>query len=266
MFGYAMPRDAGPAAGADLLRHKILELLTYARKNGDGEAGKLGPDAKSQVTVRYEGGKPAGSPRSCSRPSISMRADSENVRKIVEPYIREALPAAGSRRTQSGTSTRPANSWSAAPMATPASPAARSSSTPMAARPRMAAAPSPARTRPRSTARPPMPPAISPRTWSPPASPTAHDPALLRHRRRPAAVDLCRPAWHRQGRRGQAREGAGAGDRPVAARHPRHLDLNKPIYAKTSAYGHFGRKPGRDGSFSWEKTDLTKALKDAVAA
>src|SRR5690606_7311733 len=46
----------------------------------------------------------------------------------------------------------------------------------------------------------------------------------------------------------------------------KHLDLNKPIYAKTAAYGHFGRKPGRDGSFSWEKTDLVKALKDAVAA
>jgi len=45
----------------------------------------------------------------------------------------------------------------------------------------------------------------------------------------------------------------------------RHLDLNKPIYAKTSSYGHFGRKPGRDGSFSWEKTDLVKAIKDAVA-
>ena len=44
----------------------------------------------------------------------------------------------------------------------------------------------------------------------------------------------------------------------------RHLDLNKPIYAKTSAYGHFGRKAGRDGSFSWERTDLVKALKEAV--
>ena len=44
----------------------------------------------------------------------------------------------------------------------------------------------------------------------------------------------------------------------------RHLDLNKPIYAKTSAYGHFGRKPGRDGSFSWEKTDLVAAIKAAV--
>ena len=46
----------------------------------------------------------------------------------------------------------------------------------------------------------------------------------------------------------------------------KHLDLNKPIYAKTSAYGHFGRKAGRDGSFSWEKTDLVKALKAAVKA
>jgi len=43
-----------------------------------------------------------------------------------------------------------------------------------------------------------------------------------------------------------------------------HLDLNKPIYARTSAYGHFGRKAGRDGSFSWEKTDLVGALKAAV--
>jgi S-adenosylmethionine synthetase len=43
-----------------------------------------------------------------------------------------------------------------------------------------------------------------------------------------------------------------------------HLQLNKPIYAKTSAYGHFGRKPGRDGSFSWEKIDLVPMLKAAV--
>ena len=35
------------------------------------------------------------------------------------------------------------------------------------------------------------------------------------------------------------------------------LQLNNPIYEKTSAYGHFGRKPGSNGSFSWEKTDKT---------
>ena len=43
-----------------------------------------------------------------------------------------------------------------------------------------------------------------------------------------------------------------------------HLGLNRPIYARTSAYGHFGRAPTNDGGFSWEKTDLTEALKKAV--
>jgi len=43
-----------------------------------------------------------------------------------------------------------------------------------------------------------------------------------------------------------------------------HLQLTRPIYARTSAYGHFGRKPGRDGGFSWERTDLVPKLKAAL--
>jgi S-adenosylmethionine synthetase len=43
-----------------------------------------------------------------------------------------------------------------------------------------------------------------------------------------------------------------------------HLQLNRPIYARTSAYGHFGRAPEADGGFSWEKTDLVEALRRAV--
>jgi S-adenosylmethionine synthetase len=43
----------------------------------------------------------------------------------------------------------------------------------------------------------------------------------------------------------------------------KHLQLNKPIYGKTASYGHFGREPGKDGSFSWEKTDLIDKLKSA---
>ncbi len=43
-----------------------------------------------------------------------------------------------------------------------------------------------------------------------------------------------------------------------------HLDLNKPIYARTSAYGHFGRIPDADGGFSWEKTDLVEKLQAEV--
>ena len=42
-----------------------------------------------------------------------------------------------------------------------------------------------------------------------------------------------------------------------------HLKLNRPIYARTAAYGHFGRQPEADGGFSWEKTDLVDALKGA---
>ncbi|MBS0411488.1 MAG: methionine adenosyltransferase [Proteobacteria bacterium] len=42
-----------------------------------------------------------------------------------------------------------------------------------------------------------------------------------------------------------------------------HLGLNKPIYARTAAYGHFGRVPEADGGFSWEKTDLVEAIKGA---
>ncbi|WKL58406.1 methionine adenosyltransferase [Asticcacaulis sp. ZE23SCel15] len=42
-----------------------------------------------------------------------------------------------------------------------------------------------------------------------------------------------------------------------------HLGLNKPIYERTTAYGHFGRTPDNDGGFSWEKTDLVEALRGA---
>ena len=42
------------------------------------------------------------------------------------------------------------------------------------------------------------------------------------------------------------------------------LGLNKPIFAQTSSYGHFGREPGADGSFSWEKLDLVDSLSDAI--
>jgi S-adenosylmethionine synthetase len=44
----------------------------------------------------------------------------------------------------------------------------------------------------------------------------------------------------------------------------RTLKLNRPIYRRTAAYGHFGRAPEKDGGFSWEKTDLAAAIKSAV--
>ncbi|MGE0650253.1 MAG: methionine adenosyltransferase [Alphaproteobacteria bacterium] len=43
-----------------------------------------------------------------------------------------------------------------------------------------------------------------------------------------------------------------------------HLGLDKPIYARTAAYGHFGREPDSDGGFSWERIDLTEAIASAL--
>ena len=42
-----------------------------------------------------------------------------------------------------------------------------------------------------------------------------------------------------------------------------HLKLNRPIYARTSAYGHFGRDAEEDGGFSWERTDIAQILRSA---
>ena len=43
-----------------------------------------------------------------------------------------------------------------------------------------------------------------------------------------------------------------------------HLKLSRPIYARTSAYGHFGHQPDADGGFSWEKDDLVEPLKTVL--
>jgi S-adenosylmethionine synthetase len=50
--------------------------------------------------------------------------------------------------------------------------------------------------------------------------------------------------------------------RPTSIR--RTLKLNRPIYRRTAAYGHFGRAPEKDGGFSWEKTDIAAELKSAM--
>ncbi len=59
MFGYACDETPDLMPAPIYYAHKILELLAAARKKGEGDVGKLGPDAKSQVTVRYEDGKAA---------------------------------------------------------------------------------------------------------------------------------------------------------------------------------------------------------------
>ena len=249
MFGYACRRDAGSDAGAALLRaQNSAKLLAKARKSGQA-SNELGPDAKSQVTVRYDDGKPVGATQIVAfAPSMSMKTSTvRDVREIVEPYIVKALPEGWiTNKTV----------WHVNPdrqirhrrtrRRRAASPAARSSSTLTAARLRMAAAPSPARIRPRWIAPPPMRRAIWPRTSSRPAWPIA---ARSSSPTRSASPSRCRSMSIRMApakvEEAKLEEVLLKIMRPVAARHSRAPPAQSPIYARTSAYGHFGREPDR---------------------
>ncbi len=106
--------------------------------------------------------------------------------------------------------------------------------------------------------------ATSPRTWWRPVSPTA---APSRSRTRSASPIRCRCCVDTHGT-GDVDETKLAKVlqeifplRPTAIR--RSLKLNRPIYRRTSAYGHFGRAPEKDGGFSWEQTNLVSQLKSA---
>ena len=93
MFGYACRETPELMPAPIYYAHKILEVLARARKSGEGDAAKLGPDAKSQVTVRYVNGKPVGVTQIVlSTQHLDENLTSDDVRAIVEPYIRATLP------------------------------------------------------------------------------------------------------------------------------------------------------------------------------
>src|ERR1700759_5512913 len=91
MFGYAC-RETETLMPAPLYyAHEILRLMTDARHAGTEK--HLGPDAKSQVTVRYENGKPVGVTQIVvSHQHVVEDLSSGQIREIVEPYVRKALP------------------------------------------------------------------------------------------------------------------------------------------------------------------------------
>ncbi len=91
MFGYAVDETKELMPAPILYSHRILEVLAEVRKKGLEK--ELGPDAKSQLTVKYEGGVPVGV--SCvvmSTQHITPSLRSHDVRSIVEPYIIDVLP------------------------------------------------------------------------------------------------------------------------------------------------------------------------------
>src|SRR5690242_18771184 len=91
MFGYACRETPELMPAPIYYSHKILRLLADARHAG--KEPKLGPDAKSQVTVRYENGHPVEATQIVvSTQHLDESMTSEDVRQVIEPYVHEALP------------------------------------------------------------------------------------------------------------------------------------------------------------------------------
>jgi S-adenosylmethionine synthetase len=268
MFGYATRETPELLPAPIYYAHKILETLTLARKAGEGDAIKLGPDAKSQVTVKYENGKPVGVTQIVvSTQHVDESLSSDDVRKIVEPYVRAALPegwigkdtvwhvnptgkfVVGGPDGDAGLTGRKiiVDTYGGA---APHGGGAFSGKDPTKVDRSAAYAA-------RYLAKNVVAAGLAERAT-----------IQLSY-----AIGVAKPLsiyvdLHGTGKVDEAKLETVLGE--IFDLSPRgirtRLDLNKPIYAKTSAYGHFGRKPGRDGSFSWEKLDLVPALKAAVKA
>ena len=268
MFGYACTETPDLMPAPIYYSHRILQLLSEARRKGEGDVGKLGPDAKSQVTVRYENGKAADvASIVLSTQHMDASWDSDKVRKVVEPYIREALgdlPIAkdcnwyinptgkfviGGPDGDAGLTGRKIIVDTYGGAAPHGGGAFSGKDTTKVDRSAAYVA--------RYLAKNVVAAGLADRCTIQLAYAIGVAQPLSVY------VDL-----HGTGKvtEDQIEEAI----RKVIDLSPtgirRHLNLNKPIYAKTSAYGHFGRKAGRDGSFSWEKLDLVKPLKDALKA
>ena len=268
MFGYASRETPELLPAPIYYAHKILEVLTVARKAGEGAAIKLGPDAKSQVTVKYENGVPVGVTQIVvSTQHVDETLSSEDVRQIVEPYVRSSLPegwisgdtvwhvnptgkfVVGGPDGDAGLTGRKiiVDTYGGA---APHGGGAFSGKDPTKVDRSAAYAA-------RYLAKNVVAAGLADRAT-----------IQLSY-----AIGVAKPLsiyvdLHGTGKVDEGKLEAVLGQ--VFDLSPRgirtRLDLNKPIYAKTSAYGHFGRKPGRDGSFSWERTDLVPALKAALKA
>ncbi|PST27086.1 methionine adenosyltransferase [Mesorhizobium plurifarium] len=266
MFGYACRETAELMPAPIYYSHRILNLLAAARKKGEGEVAKLGPDAKSQVTVRYIDGKPAEvSSIVLSTQHLDDSWDSGKVRSVVEPYIREALAdlkiaddctwyinptgkfVIGGPDGDAGLTGRKIIVDTYGGAAPHGGGAFSGKDTTKVDRSAAYAA--------RYLAKNVVAAGLAERCT-----------IQLSY-----AIGVAQPLsiyvdLHGTGK--VSEDQVESAIRKTMDLSPtgirRHLDLNRPIYAKTSAYGHFGRKAGRDGSFSWEKLDLVKPLKEAI--
>jgi S-adenosylmethionine synthetase len=269
MFGYACDETPELMPAPIYYAHHILKTLSEARRAGEGEAIQLGPDAKSQVTVQYRSGKPAGVTQIVvSHQHLHEDLTSEAVLSIIEPYVRFALPEEWITRETIWHVNPTGKFYIGGPDgdcgltgrkiivdtyggAAPHGGGAFSGKDPTKVDRSAAYAA-------RYLAKNVVAAGLARRCTiqlsyaigvSEPLSiyVDMHDTANKGIEERKVEKVLSR----------------------VMDLSPRgireHLNLNQPIYARTAAYGHFGRKPEEDGGFSWEKTDLVGELRDLLA-
>lgn len=266
MFGYACRETPELMPAPIFYSHKILEDLAAARKSKNGDAAKLGPDSKSQVTVRYEDGKPVAVTQIVlSTQHLDENLSSDDVRAIVEPTIRNVLPDAwvsdetvwhvnptgkfviGGPDGDTGLTGRKiiVDTYGGA---APHGGGAFSGKDPTKVDRSAAYA---ARYLAKNV--------------------VAADLADRCTIQLAYAIGVAEPLSVYVDTFGTGKVDEAKLEsvlRKVMNLTPRgirsHLDLNKPIYARTAAYGHFGRKAQDDGGFSWERTDLASAIKAEV--
>jgi len=264
MFGYAVDETEALMPAPILYAHRVLRRLAEVRK--DGTEGWMGPDAKSQLSVRYEGGKPVGvSQIVLSTQHTDENMTPEDVRAKVAPYIHEVLPE-GWITDQTVWHVNPTGKFVIGGPDGDAGLTGRKIivDTYGGAAPHGGGAFSG------------KDPTKVDRSAAYAARYLAKNVVAAGLARRCTlqlsyAIGVAEPLSIYADTHGTGEVDEAAIERAVRAvmdLTPRgireHLGLNRPIYQRTAAYGHFGRAPEADGGFSWEKTDLIAALKAAV--
>ena len=268
MFGYACTETPDLMPAPIYYSHKILELMALARKSGEGDAAKLGPDAKSQVTIRYEDGKPAEvTGIVVSTQHLDDSWDSKKVREVVEPYVIQALNGDLPVASDCEWYINPTGKFVIGGPDGDAGLTGRKIivDTYGGAAPHGGGAFSG-----KDTTKVDRSAAYAARYLA--KNVVAAKLAEKCTIQLSYAIGVAQPLsiyvdTHGTGKVHETVLEAAIREcmdlSPTGIRT--HLDLNRPIYGRTAAYGHFGRRAVR-GGFTWEKTNLTKPLKEAVKA
>ncbi|SFT34949.1 methionine adenosyltransferase [Sedimentitalea nanhaiensis] len=264
MFGYATNETPALMPAPIQYAHAILRRLAEVRKDGSEPA--LGPDAKSQLSVNYENGVPMGVHSIVlSTQHIDPDLTSDDIRAIVAPYITEVLPE-GWLTDQTVWHVNPTGKFVIGGPDGDAGLTGRKIivDTYGGAAPHGGGAFSG------------KDPTKVDRSAAYAARYLAKNIVAAGLADRATlqlsyAIGVSRPLSIYVNTHGtglapdEAIESAVGKVMDLTPRGIRqHLGLNRPIYQRTAAYGHFGREPEADGGFSWEKTDLTNALKAAL--